>query len=372
MIKKKIVFVTGTRADFGKIEPLAKTAKKEANQINFFVTGMHMLSMYGLTKIEVHKKFKKNITEFKNQKIGDPLQDILTKTIIAFDKYLDKEKPDLVIVHGDRVETLACSIACSLKYVRCAHIEGGELSGTIDEVFRHAVTKFSYSHFVSNEIAVQRLIRLGEDPKRIYKIGSPELDSHASISSLPLSRVKERYEIPFKNYGICMFHPVTSEIDTIYKQANSLFTTLEKTEKNFVIILPNNDPGTEKIVEIISNLNKTTFRIIPSMQFEYFSVLLKNSSCFIGNSSACVREAPFLGIPSLNIGSRQVNRAFSKSIKNCSAYDKNKIKNFIRTEWNKKYKKSNEFGIGKSADVFSKILKKKSFWNHDLQKIFWE
>ena len=180
---KKLLFVTGTRADFGKLQPLASEAHKSGFKITFFITGMHMLDKYGLTKEEVRHYREFETIEFLNQRDGDPQDVILSKTIIGFSDYLNELNPDLVVIHGDRVEALACSIVCATNYYLSAHIEGGEISGTIDELFRHCNSKLSSLHMVSSEKA-KRVLQLGESEKNIFVIGSPELDIHGSDSGV--------------------------------------------------------------------------------------------------------------------------------------------------------------------------------------------
>jgi UDP-N-acetylglucosamine 2-epimerase (hydrolysing) len=136
---KRLLFVTGTRADYGKLEPLALAATEAGQMVTFFVTGMHMMEKFGLTKTEVHRQSQFRVVEFTNQRDGDPQDIILAKTVIGFSDYLQEHRPDLVIIHGDRVEALACSLVCAINYIRCAHVEGGEVSGTIDELFRTAI-----------------------------------------------------------------------------------------------------------------------------------------------------------------------------------------------------------------------------------------
>lgn len=367
---KKLLFLTGTRADFGKIEPLAVAANKAGYAINFFVTGMHMLEKYGATKHEVHRLEGIEVHEFINQRLGDPQDLILSKTILGVSDWVYEHKPDLVIVHGDRIEALAVSLVCATNYIRCAHIEGGEVSGTIDEIYRHCNSKLCTYHFVSSEIARARVLALGEDPQFVYNIGSPELDLHRGDSGVTLTKVRDRYAIPFSEYGIVTFHPVTSETDTIGAQARSLFTTLAESGKNFVIISPNNDPGSDDIFAEISELDPHRFRHLPSMRFSYFSELMKNAKAIIGNSSAGVREAPFLGVPSLNIGTRQNNRSSAATITDASAFDVDTIREFLNTTWGRKFSSDQSFGNGNAASRFVQVLNDHTFWSAPLQKQF--
>ena len=138
---KKLLFVTGTRADYGKLEPLAKAAQDAGFHISFFITGMHMMKRYGETRLEVKRFAGAEFFEFVNQREGDALDFILSKTILGFSDFVHEHRPDLVIIHGDRVEALAASLVCAMRYIRSAHIEGGEVSGTIDESIRHCNTK---------------------------------------------------------------------------------------------------------------------------------------------------------------------------------------------------------------------------------------
>ena len=367
---KKLLFVTGTRADFGKLEPLARAAQEAGFAISFFITGMHMMKRYGETRLEVKRFAGAEFFEFVNQREGDALDFILSKTILGFSDFVHEHRPDLVIIHGDRVEALAASLVCAMRYIRSAHIEGGEVSGTIDESIRHCNTKLCATHFVSSESARQRVLALGEAPDRVYTIGSPELDTHAKPSGVTIDEVKSRYAIPFDNYGIVIFHPVTSEVDTIGAQAQSLFDCLQASGKNFVVIAPNNDPGTEAIFKVIEALPKDRFRLIPSMRFNYFSELMKHASAMIGNSSAGVREAPFLGLPSLDVGTRQNSRGIADSIFNADAMDKATIHRFLDDSWSKLFSGSMGFGAGAASQQFVHILSKFEYWKLSSQKIF--
>jgi UDP-N-acetylglucosamine 2-epimerase (hydrolysing) len=268
--KQRLLFVTGTRADFGKIEPLAKAAIADGFSVSFFVTGMHMLESYGLTKIEVNRLAGASVHEFVNQRPGDPQDVILAKTMLGFSDFIMEDKPDLVLVHGDRVEALACALVCATNYVKCAHIEGGEVSGTIDEILRHCNSKLAYCHFVSSQTAARRVQALGEDDSSIHVIGSPELDIHGQPSGFTLQDVLSHYEIRTADYGICILHPVTSEAATMGQQAQDLCAALQASGKYFVVIKPNNDPGSEGILKVLETLPRSQFQIIPSMRFGRF------------------------------------------------------------------------------------------------------
>ena len=365
-----LLFLTGTRADFGKLEPLAIAARDAGFPVSFFVTGMHMMDRYGLTKNEVHRTAGVTVQEFLNQRPGDAQDVILAKTIVGFSDHVATSRPDLVIVHGDRVEALAGALVAATNYIRSAHIEGGEVSGTIDEVFRHCNTKLAAQHFVSSDIAAKRVMALGEPASSVHIIGSPELDFHAGPSGVKIDEVRARYGIPFADYGICMFHPVTSEAASMGAQATALFGAMQASGRQFVVVAPNNDPGSEAIFAAMDQLPSDQFRIIPSMRFAHFSELLKNAACMVGNSSAGVREAPFMGVASLDVGTRQTNRAVAPSITACAASDAATIAAFLAGEWGKTYPRHDGFGTGRAADRFVSVLQDPGFWVQSLQKEF--
>jgi UDP-N-acetylglucosamine 2-epimerase (hydrolysing) len=369
-MSRRILFITGTRADFGKLEPLAAAARDAGFAVSFFVTGMHMLDRYGRTKLEVARFPGASVFEFLNQRIGDPQDVILAKTVLGFSDFIAEHRPDLAVVHGDRIEALACALVCATNYVRSAHVEGGEVSGTIDEMFRHCNSKLATHHFVSSPQAARRVMALGEPAASIHAIGSPELDFHAQPSGVALDEVRARYGIPFDDYGIAIFHPVTSEAGTMAAQAGALFAALQASGRCFVIVAPNNDPGSDAIFRVIEALPKDRFRLIPSMRFAHFSELMKNAACIVGNSSAGVREAPFLGLPSLDIGTRQTNRALAPSVSLAAASDGDAILRFLAAEWGRRHPRHDAFGEGRAADRFVAVLRDPAFWDRDLQKKF--
>lgn len=367
---RHLLFLTGTRADFGKLEPLAAAARDAGHLVTFFVTGMHMMDRYGLTRNEVRRMPGVAVEEFVNQDEGDPQDLILARTVTGFSAFVHRARPDLIVLHGDRIEAMAGALVAATNYIRSAHVEGGEVSGTIDEVFRHCNTKLCTHHFVSSDAAARRVRALGEPEETIHPIGSPELDFHARPSGVTLDEVCARYAIPFAEFGIATFHPVTSEQDTIGRQAADLFGALEASGRSFVTIAPNNDPGSAAIFEVLEKLPKDRFRLLPSMRFAHFSELMKNAACMVGNSSAGVREAPFLGLPSLDIGTRQSNRSDAPSVTACEAEDRSVILDFLRTHWGRQAVPHEGFGQGTAAQHFVETLARPEFWSLSLQKAF--
>lgn len=371
MQPKKILFLTGTRADFGKLKSLIQiTTHTEEFEAYIFATGMHLSNLHGYTVEEIEKCGYKNILKFVNHTESCSMDQILAKTIQGFSECIRSLKPDLIVIHGDRVEALAGAISGALNNILVAHIEGGEISGTIDELIRHAVSKMSHIHFVANEIAKRRLIQMGELQENIFVIGSPDIDAMLSPNLPSIEEVKQRYEIGFNNYGIAMFHPVTTEFDYMEQYAKQFVDAILLSNDNLVVIYPNNDLGYTFILEQYNRLKgKSNIKIFPSIRFEYFVVLLKYSEYIIGNSSAGIREAPYYGIPTINVGTRQNNRALSKGIIN-SDYSADCIVNAIKLAKVSEIQKADLFGDGNSDKKFINILSVKSFWNIEKQKQF--
>ena len=370
---KKIVFLTGTRADYGKIKSLLKVLNNSKKfEVYIYITGMHMIPKYGNTYIEILKDGFTNVYLEKDILETEKMDIVLSKAIKNFSNYIDIVKPDLIVVHGDRVEALAGAIVGAFNNIRIAHIEGGEISGTIDDSTRHAISKFAQFHFVANEEARKRLIQMGESNQNIYVIGSPDIDIMLSDELPTLDVVKNKYDIQFDKYAIVIYHPVTTEINKLEKNVNNLVSFLENSTKNYIIIYPNNDLGSNIILNSYKKIAKReNIGIFPSIRFEMFLTLLKNCDFVIGNSSAGIRECGVYGIPAINIGSRQNGRFNifeNKNIINIgnSLLEIEKIIGDID-----KYRiKCFSFGKGKSCEKFIKILEAESFWNIEIQKKF--
>jgi UDP-N-acetylglucosamine 2-epimerase (hydrolysing) len=369
---RKIVFLTGTRADFGKIKSLIQSLVEHADfEPYLFVTGMHLMHEYGFTVHEIEKSGFKNIHQFENHTSEATMDLTLSKTIVGFSEYIKGLNPDLIVVHGDRVEALAGAITGSLNNLPVAHIEGGEISGTIDELIRHAVSKLSHLHFVSNQNAASRLVQMGENPKLISVIGSPDLDIMISDQLPSIKSALDRYEIGFTDYAVVLFHPVTTEVERFEGYVQEFVTALKNSGDNYLVIYPNNDLGSAAIIKEYKSLKgHSNFRVLPSVRFEYFLVLLRNAKYIVGNSSAGIREAPFYGVPTVNVGSRQQNRSSDKNIINCDYASVDVLKGIGLAKSLRIESKTNEFGDGDSASKFIEFISNFDFENFDAQKQF--
>jgi UDP-N-acetylglucosamine 2-epimerase (hydrolysing) len=369
---KKILFLTGTRADFGKIKSLIQTLEEQQDfEAYVFVTGMHLQEIYGYTLIEIERCNFTNVFTFENHTHETTMDLTLAKTIEGLSNYCKTINPDMIVVHGDRVETLAGAIVGSLNNILVAHIEGGEVSGTVDELIRHSVSKLSHIHFVSNKQAAKRLLQMGEVKESIFTIGSPDIDIMFSSNLPSLETAKKYYVIPFDEYALVMFHPVTTEFHSMKQYAIDFVDSLLEDNHNYIVVFPNNDLGSQYIIDEFKRLEgNTRFRIFPSLRFEYFLTLLKNSQFIMGNSSAGIREAPYYGIPIINIGTRQQNRAIHADIINVN-YSKKDIKEALsKIDSHKVQISENDFGEGNSSKLFLQSLKKSDIWLLNHQKQF--
>ena len=369
---KKLLFITGTRADYGKIKSLISSVERSSLfEAYVFVSGMHLLEKYGSTYMEVQKDGYKNIyVDFSQTNIGNMSYD-LGNVIQNLTAYVMHIKPDMIVVQGDRIDALAGAIVGALNNILVAHIEGGEVSGTIDESTRHAISKYAHIHFVCNEVAKRRLIQLGEESNRIFVIGSPDIDILISNSLPSIEDAKSWYEIPFEKWGILMYHPVTTEVGELRRKIREVVDAVISSKRNYIVIYPNNDMGTDIILNEYERLrNNNRFRLYPSIRFEYFLTLLRHSDFMIGNSSAGVRETGVYGIPSIDIGSRQKGR-YLDTIGNIQHVneDETEILNAIDCIDNYRIQ-SFEYGKGNSTEQFMEIVSKEDVWKISIQKKF--
>lgn len=372
MNKKKLMFLTGTRADFSKLKSLISITQNSTNyEVHIFVTGMHLNSLYGSTIDEIRKNGFDNIYPFINHDSIENMDRTLAKTIDGFSHYVTEIKPDLIVVHGDRVEAMAGAIVGSLNNILVAHIEGGEISGTIDELIRHAASKMSHVHLVANKEAKARLIQLGELANSIFILGSPDLDLMHPKMLPTLKDVKKYYDISFKDFSIAMFHPVTTEFKYIQKNIKHFVDALLESDENYVVIYPNNDLGSYEILNEYKRLEgNNKIKIFPSLRFEYFLTLLKNANYIIGNSSAGIREASYYNTLAIDVGSRQNNRAKISSVfhadNDCVSIIKtiSKAKKFTIND------NKSSFGQGNSDKIFIDLLNGHKIWSIKCQKQF--
>lgn len=370
---RRILFITGTRADYGKIKSLMKTMdRSERYEVFIYVSGMHLLSQYGSTYREVLKDQYENVHVAFGQQHTDDMSYNLGVVLTNLTPYTAQVRPDMIVVHGDRIDALAGAITGALNNILVAHIEGGEISGTIDDSIRHAVSKFAHLHFVCNEEAKKRIIQLGESEKHIFVIGSPDIDIMLGNHLPSLKEAKTYYDIGFEEYAIFMYHPVTTEVAQLGEHIKQVIEALRISGKNYIVIYPNNDLGTEIILENVRKLDEEEhFAVYPSLRFEYFLTLLRHAQFIIGNSSAGIRESGIYGVPAVDIGTRQEGRYDQNTLKNVQHVEESveEITEAIR-KTEEHVIQCHNFGLGNSTEKFLQILDQEEVWTCEVQKRF--
>ncbi|MFJ8246326.1 UDP-N-acetylglucosamine 2-epimerase [Peribacillus asahii] len=320
-MKKKIMVITGTRADYGILHPIL-LALKNSNEFELLilVTGMHLSPMHGHTIDQIISDGFE-VTDCVDILLHNPTHGNMAKSIgigiLGMTQAFEKSQPDIVVVLGDRGEMLAAAIAAAHLNIPVAHLHGGEVSGSIDESVRHAISKFAHIHLTSTKKSAERLIKMGEDPWRVSVVGAPRVETIVKSDIPSLKEVLNRYDISLtkKDYYLLIYHPVSNEYCDLEKQIEYIFTVLQKGEKDIICISPNSDVGNDRIRKAYMS-----FRNIDSVHFvESFApldylVVLKECYALVGNSSSGIIEAATFKKPVINIGSRQNGRERSGNV----------------------------------------------------------
>ena len=376
-MKKRILLVTERRADYTKIRPILFEIMK-SNNLEYFliVTGTHLLKEYGHTIDEIKKdgfKIKATFSMISKKRIdsGAEMTRSFGRAVINLSDLIEKIKPDIILSGFDIGANFAAAIIGAHMNIIVAHIEGGEVTGTIDESIRHATSKFAHIHFTSNVDATNRLKKMGENPKYIFTLGNTSLDGIRNIKNIPKHTLAKKYNIDFtKPYVLVLQHTVTSEIGKIKENFLNTVLAIKELKIQTIIIHGNADAGSQKILQIIRNSKMINYNTIPKN--EYIN-LLRNSSALVGNSSSGIIEAPFLRIPTVNIGTRQTGRMRAKSIIDVG-YNKEQIKKGIKKaledkKFLKMVKKSkSHYGNGTAATKIVRILEQLDLSKIPIQK----
>ena len=323
---KKLLYVSGSRAEYGIMKRLLKKLDEDSEiSLDIVVTGMHLLKEYGETYKEVEKEFK--ITKKVNIEISNKNNyEILHSMSIAmeeFSKYFRDNSYDALILLGDRYEILPVAITAAFNNIPIIHIHGGEKTlGNYDEFIRHSITKMSKLHLVATEEYKKRVIQLGENPDTVKNLGSLGVANILEMKLLNKKELEDIIEEIKKPYYVVLFHPETISEISLEEQTNNLIEALSKFREkyDFIFIGSNSDTGSDKIQKIIQKFVKENNykRFVSLQNFEYFS-LLKYSEGLIGNSSSGIIEVPSLKVATRNIDNRQLGRAKGKTIIDCDS-----------------------------------------------------
>jgi len=373
LTKRKIVSLTGIRSDYAVISPVYQAIKNNPNlSLELVVSGAHLSPEFGLSVKEI---------ESDGFFIADTVESLLSSNTLSsrakgtaiilsgLIQSLDRIKPDLLLVLGDREEALATAIAGTYLNLPVAHIAGGDTSfGNNDDTIRHAVTKLSHIHLVTNHHSQEILLKLGEDPSLIFNVGNPALDRTINLPSLSLQELSQELEIDLSTRPlVCLLqHPVSTEINDSYQNMKSILDAITELDYNTIIIHPNSDAGSRDIIKAINkylpkNPKLKAVANLPSLKFVN---LLRHSDCLVGNSSAGILEAPSLHLPVVNVGTRQAGRLHANNVI-FTKYNTEEIKSAIQKSClDQNYRQqvatcSNPYGDGtagkKIADILSQV-----------------
>ncbi len=329
---RKIVYVTGTRADFGLLESTLKQAAGEPElNLSVCVTGMHLSQNYGYTVREVEKSGLRlcgTIPVDLEETSGASMAKAVGSGIIGMVDVFNREKPDLVLVLGDRGEQLAGALAAIHLNIPVAHIHGGERSGTVDEPVRHAISKLSHYHFVATEGSRERLIRMGEREESIFVAGAPGLDGLKELARISRKQLCEPHRLdPDKPLALVLLHPVLQEAGLGDQHARQMMDAVLECNLQAVTFLPNADAGGNHIREALETYrDRPEVRLLVHMPRKEFVSWMAQADVIIGNSSSGIIEAATFGTPVVNIGNRQNGRERSGNVQDASHEADNIVK----------------------------------------------
>ena len=376
ILNKKICFFIGSRANYSSIKSLMREVRDDKGLIFEHVLGSSsILERFGnVASLIEEDGFKIDFKFYNNLEGDNPVT--MTKSsgllMIELSSILEILKPDLFVVVGDRYEVMTATITAAYMNIKIAHTMGGEVTGTIDESIRHAITKFSHIHFPSNEDAKQRIIKMGEIPENVFNLGCPRIDLVREIlqnDSIDFLKINFRnikgvsdsnidFDRPFL---LVSQHPVTTEFENSRDQIKQTLLALNELKSQTILLWPNSDAGNGKMSkEIRTFRNKYSpnwLFLYKNLPIEVYVHLMNATSCLVGNSSSGIREGAFIGTPVVNIGTRQNKRMHGSNVIH-SQNNANEIKSKIEFQLNAiKYESEPVYGDGFTAKKMIKIIK---------------
>ncbi len=361
--KRKIVVITGTRAEFGILTPIIKAINEHSQlELSIIATAMHLEEKFGYTLKEIEKTFpttKLNKIKIELNNKGAATAEGGGQEIIGCSKALNKLKPDIAVVLGDRSEIIAASIAIMENIVVLAHIHGGDRTkGGFDENRRHAITKLANIHFPASPKSAERIKKLGEKEEHIFMVGSPSLDTILNSPLFSKAEIFEKYNLDInKPTTLLIQHPVTTSPEKSEEQIKATLEALKEENMQTLAIYPNSDPGHEEIIKNLLNSGFSTQKSLPHK--EYLS-LLKYCDIIIGNSSSGMIDASAFPVAVIDIGIRQEGREHGINVIHCT-HSKEEIKKSIKKALSKEFKQNianpvSPYGKGTAGKQIAEIL----------------
>ena len=328
----KILTLVERRADYSRMRPILKELYNNSFfEVYLVVTGVCLLDVHGKDVNYIKDDgFKINaevqMFEETGKNTNVTMVRALAKVLDGITSEIEKFQPDLVLTGFDIGANLAATIAAAHMNIPVAHIQGGEVTGTIDESIRHAMSKFAHIHFPATEDARNRLIRLGENPEYIFCVGCPSIDTIIQTPDLDKTYLEEKFNIDFSKPCILLIqHPVTTESDESTSQILKTLEVIKEMEIQALVALPNNDAGSS---EIIDEIKRSGLSWYPSLSTDEFINVYRNVGAIVGNSSSGIHESSTFGIPAVNIGTRQQDRERAKNVIDVN-YEKKAIRSGI-------------------------------------------
>lgn len=362
---KKIAIVTSTRAEYGVLSPLIELIAEDTDfSLDLIVTGGHLCESQGYTISEIQAdgySISHVIPSIEEDNSALGISNSIANTIKGFAECFSKDRPDIVIILGDRTEILGVAIAAMNERIPLAHIHGGEVTeGAVDDGVRHSLTKMSYLHFTSTEKYRRRVIQLGENPSRVFNVGSLSSDNILNMHLMSEEELRKEIGIPTGvPFVVVTFHPVTLEDNSIGNQVKELICAMKSEREFFYLITKSNTDAGGKI----SNEELGRFcdschnaKLVSSLgKLRYLSAV-KYSVFVLGNSSSGIGEAPVIGTPTVNIGDRQKGREMAETIVSCLP-NKDSIINAMNIAKTMPHVSSKMYGDGKTAQKIVSVLK---------------
>jgi UDP-N-acetylglucosamine 2-epimerase (non-hydrolysing)/GDP/UDP-N,N'-diacetylbacillosamine 2-epimerase (hydrolysing) len=362
----KVLTLVERRADYSRMRPILKELYKDSYfEIYLIVTGMCLLDVHGKDIDYIHEDgFVINaevpMFEENSRNTNASMVRALAKVLDGITTEIERFQPDLVLTGYDIGANLATTIAAAHMNIPVAHVQGGEVTGTIDESIRHAMSKFAHIHFPATEDAKNRLIRLGENPANIFNVGCPSIDTIMQTPKIDKEYLESKFDVDFSKPCILLIqHPVTTESSDSRNQILTTIGVIKEMGIQALIALPNNDAGSS---EIIDEIKKSGLSWYPSLSTNEFVNVYRNVWAIIGNSSSGIHESSTFGIPAVNIGTRQQDRERPSNVIDVG-YDKKGIKAGIeKALFDVEYRKTventqNPYGDGQSSKRIVNLLK---------------
>jgi GDP/UDP-N,N'-diacetylbacillosamine 2-epimerase (hydrolysing) len=376
---RKIAVITGTRAEYGLFKPVLKAMESPGDlQASLIVIGMHLSPEFGYTVEEIEKdgfkigaKIAALHAEDTKASMANSLGECLSKIVEA----LEKMRPDILLVLGDRSEMLVGAVAATYLGIPIAHIHGGEVSGNVDEPVRHAITKLAHIHFPATKESAKRIVKMGEEPWRVHVVGAPGLDSILNETIPDRKETAAKYGLSLsKPVLLVLQHSVVAEAEDAANQIRETLEAVKELKQQTVIIYPNADAGGRRMIKIIRQHEENPFvKAFKSVPHEDYLGLMKLASVMIGNSSSGIIEAPSFGLPVVNIGTRQMGRQRAGNVVDVG-YDRKDIigalkkalydKDFIERVKHCK----NPYGDGKAGKRIARFLAEATLGSKLLEK----